>query len=126
VCARCGEDLRARRYNKQVNVLFNKQQKLTELGIHQRKLSDLVSELLKRADEIDRQSQQRQSILTADWHESFANTCQEIVSLSQTVDAIGSLVKKGDVKGSEKAMLRSADVARHLWSKLQEFSAPMK
>jgi len=103
--------------------LFNKQQKLAELGIHQRKLSELISRLLEKADNIDQETQQRQAKLTPQWHENFATTCKEIVSLSEAVNGINSLIKDGQVGATEKAILRSTNIAKYLWQKLQEIQA---
>ncbi len=103
--------------------MFNKQQKLAELAIHQRKLTELISKLLEKADDIDHQTKQRQTILTPQWHDNFAVTCQEIVSLSEAVNGIKSLIKDGQVKATEEAMLRSTNLAKYLWQKLQEIQA---
>jgi hypothetical protein len=104
----------------------NKRHKLAELEIHQRKLNALVSDLLQKADEIDRESQERQHKLAQSWHEAFAQTCQEMVALSEVVNGIPTLIKKGDIKGSEAAMLRSTEIAKHLFNKLQESAAALK
>lgn len=76
--------------------------------------------MLQRADEIDFKTKERQLKLASDWHESFAKTCQEIVSLSETVTAIAALIKRGEVGQSEKALVRCTDIARHLWKKLND------
>lgn len=104
----------------------NKRQKLAALEIHQRKLTDLVSQMLARADEIDQASVPYKARLPDKWHESFAITCREIISLSEAVTAITSLIKKGDIKATEQSILRSTEIAQHLVGKLDQFAAQLK
>jgi hypothetical protein len=104
----------------------DKREKLAELQVHQRKLSELVSGLLEKADQLDRDVQERQRKLSHDWRDSFAKTCQEAVHLSEVVSGIESLLKKGDVRASEKALNRSADIAIHLHEKLSDLARGAK
>jgi hypothetical protein len=107
-------------------LLGDKREKLAMLQVHQRKLSELVGGLLEKADQIDREVQERQRKLAPQWHDSFAKTCQETVHLSEVVASIQSLIKKGDVRGTEKAIVRSADIAKHLHAKLSELARGVK
>lgn len=104
----------------------DKVSKVAALQAQQRKLSELVGQLLEKADHLDQEVQKRQRKLAPQWHESFAKTCMEAAQLSEVIDSIGGLIKKGDVKASEKALNRSADVARHLHEKLSELARGIK
>jgi hypothetical protein len=104
----------------------DKREKLALLQVHQRKLSELVGGLLEKADLIDREVQERQRKLTPQWQDSFAKTCQEAVHLSEVVGNIQSLIKKGDVRGTEKALIRSTDIAKHLHQKLTDLARGIK
>jgi hypothetical protein len=104
----------------------DKVSKVAALQAQQRKLAELVGQLLEKADDIDQEVHKRQRKLAPDWHESFAKTCQEIAQLSEVIDGINALIKKGDIKASEKALSRSADVARHLHEKLSELARGIK
>lgn len=104
----------------------DKVSKVAALQAQQRKLSELVGQLLEKADHLDQEVQKRQRKLAPDWHESFAKACQDTAQLSEVIDGIGTLLKKGDVKGSEKALVRSADVARHLHEKFAELARGIK
>jgi hypothetical protein len=104
----------------------DKVSKVAALQAQQRKLSELVGQLLEKLDHLDQEVQQRQRKLAPDWHESFAKSCQEAAQLSEVIDGIGALIKKGDIKGSEKALNRSADVARHLHEKFSELARGIK
>lgn len=104
----------------------DKRDKLAALQVHQRKLSELVGALLEKADQLDREVQERQRKLSSEWHESFAKTCQDAVRLSEVVSGIESLIKKGDVRASEKALNRSADIARHIHDKLSDLARGAK
>lgn len=104
----------------------DKRDKLAELQVHQRKLSELVSGILEKADQLDREVQERQRKLSAEWHQSFAKTCQDAVHLSEVVSGIESLIKKGDVRATEKALNRSADIAKHIHNKLIDLARGAK
>lgn len=96
------------------------------MQVHQRKLSELVGGLLEKADQIDQHVEKQQRKPNAAWQEAFAKTCQECVSLSEAVNGITSLLKKGDVRGSEKALLKSAEIAKHLHQKFNELERGAK
>jgi soluble cytochrome b562 len=104
----------------------DKREKLATLQVHQRKLSELVGDLLEKADQIDQHVEREQRKPSKAWQEAFAKTCQECVSLSEAINGISALLKKGDIKASEKALLKSAEIAKHLHQKLAELERGAK
>jgi hypothetical protein len=87
----------------------DKREKLATLQVHQRKLSELVGDLLEKADQIDQHVEREQR-----------------KPLSEAINGISALLKKGDIKASEKALLKSAEIAKHLHQKLAELERGAK
>jgi hypothetical protein len=98
----------------------DKREKLAKLTAHHRKLSELVGDILEKTDQIDRSLRDKPRKMSAEWQSSFAKAVQEAVHLSEAVAGIDTLLKKGDVKASEKALLRSAEIAKHIFEKLDD------
>ena len=100
-----------------------KKTRLVELDIHRRKLSDLIGELLKKADEIDQHSKLLKRQLGAPWHERLAHTCRDLANLSAAVAESAQLLKDGKLKTCEDLILRSTEIATRLSHRLNELKA---
>lgn len=98
----------------------DKKATLIALEIHRRKLAKLVGDLLSKADEIDQDSKFGTLKLPKPASEKLAEACRELSLLSETIDQIDVVIKKGRVPEAEDALVRALNIATHLSNKLNE------
>jgi len=99
---------------------MKKAEKLHELDIHRRRLEQLVGEMLRKADDLDQSVKYGERKLDDYWRERLASSCGELASLSEAVAAIRGLIDAADVEATQRALLRSTDIATHLSGRLRE------
>jgi len=92
---------------------------LAELEVYQRRLLDLVGELMRKADELDQAVKFNQPKLSSDWHEDFSRVCSELVKLGETVKSIETLLEKRELGSCRSLLMRSASIAHHLSDQLR-------
>ena len=99
---------------------MNKADKLHALELSRRKLEHLVGELLRKADELDQSVKYGERKLSDNWQERLASTCTELAALSETVASIRVLIDSGDISATQRALLKSTDIATHLSGRLRQ------
>lgn len=99
---------------------MNKIEKLHALELNRRKLEHLVGEMMRKADEIDQATKYGERTLSEEWQERLASTCTELASLSEAVASIRELIDAGDIDPTQRALLKSTDIATHLSGRLRQ------
>jgi hypothetical protein len=99
---------------------MKKADKLYALELNRRKLEHLVGEMLRKADELDQSVRYGERDLSENWQERLASTCSELATLSEAVASIRALIDAGDTDATQRALLKSTDIATHLSGRLRQ------
>lgn len=103
-----------------INKYLEKRRKrdLIELAAYHRRLAAVVSGLLSLADEIDQEQRYSAVLQAPDLSRRLGKVCSELVVLGDSLPAIDSQIKSGEVRTARRLLLSSCRVAVRLSRKL--------
>lgn len=93
---------------------MRKQESLLRMSEYNLRLSRVVNHLLARANEVDQESKYIETKMTSQWSQSMANACTQLVLLGDAVKMIEGQILVSDLQASQKSLLESVRIARHL------------
>jgi Ni,Fe-hydrogenase III large subunit len=90
---------------------------------HQKRLSQVVEQLLIAADDIDHGSKYTQTETQGPWSAELGRICSELVQLSQTIELIRHKLEANQLMGMKEQIWRSCLIAETLANRLRNTRA---
>lgn len=84
---------------------------LIELALYHRRLAAVVNGLLSRADEIDQEQRYSAVLQAPELSRRLGKACSDLVVLGDSLPAIDSQIKSGEVRMARQLLLSSCRVA---------------
>jgi uncharacterized membrane protein YcjF (UPF0283 family) len=90
-----------------------KARQIEMLAVHHKRLHSVVDNLLAKADQIDQEQKYLPQPITLEASKRLGKTCNELVTLTDTLKLIGTQLKAKNVRKARQILLSGCRIAAH-------------